>query len=58
MSPRPACRATKAPSFFTAITSLAQDLTVLFIEYDIELVFRLASGIIVMVNGSSLMEGG
>ena len=42
---------------FTAITSLSQDITVLFIEHDMELVFRLASRIIVMVGGSILLEG-
>jgi branched-chain amino acid transport system ATP-binding protein len=47
----------ESAELFTAITSLAQDITVLFIEHDIELVFRLASRIIVMVSGSILVEG-
>ena len=47
----------ESAELFTAITSLAQDITVLFIEHDIELVFRLASRIIVMVGGSILVEG-
>jgi branched-chain amino acid transport system ATP-binding protein len=40
-----------------AITTLSQDITVLFIEHDMELVFRLASRIIVMVSGGILLEG-
>jgi branched-chain amino acid transport system ATP-binding protein len=42
---------------FTAIASLSDDITVLFIEHDMELVFRLASRIIVMVSGGILLEG-
>ena len=47
----------ESAELFTAITNLSQDITVLFIEHDMELVFRLASRIIVMVSGSILMEG-
>jgi ABC-type branched-subunit amino acid transport system ATPase component len=47
----------ESAELFTAITSLSQDITVLFIEHDMELVFRLASRIIVMVSGGILVEG-
>jgi branched-chain amino acid transport system ATP-binding protein len=47
----------ESPELFTAINSLSQDITVLFIEHDMELVFRLASRIIVMVGGAILLEG-
>jgi branched-chain amino acid transport system ATP-binding protein len=47
----------ESSELFTAITSLSRDITVLFIEHDMELVFRLASRIIVMVSGSILLEG-
>ncbi len=47
----------ESAELFTAITSLSQDITVLFIEHDMELVFRLASRIIVMVGGRILVEG-
>ncbi|MBN8966229.1 MAG: ABC transporter ATP-binding protein [Rhizobiales bacterium] len=42
---------------FTAIDNLSKDITILFIEHDMELVFRLASRIIVMVGGGILLEG-
>jgi ABC-type branched-subunit amino acid transport system ATPase component len=47
----------ESAELFTAITSLSQDITVLFIEHDMELVFRLAARIIVMVSGGILLEG-
>jgi branched-chain amino acid transport system ATP-binding protein len=47
----------ESSELFTAITSLSRDITVLFIEHDMELVFRLASRIIVMVGGAILLEG-
>ena len=47
----------ESAELFTAITSLSKDITVLFIEHDMELVFRLASRIIVMVGGAILLEG-
>ena len=37
---------------FAAIAGLSQDITVLFIEHDMNLVFRFASRIIVMVGGA------
>ena len=42
---------------FAAIASLSRDIAVLFIEHDMELVFRFASRVIVMVGGSILLEG-
>jgi branched-chain amino acid transport system ATP-binding protein len=42
---------------FAAIAGLSQDITVLFIEHDMELVFRFASRVIVLVGGSVLVEG-
>jgi branched-chain amino acid transport system ATP-binding protein len=47
----------ESAELFTAINNLSADITVLFIEHDMELVFRLASRIIVMVGGSILLEG-
>jgi branched-chain amino acid transport system ATP-binding protein len=40
-----------------AIAELPKDITVLFIEHDMDLVFRFASRIIVMVSGRILVEG-
>ena len=42
---------------FAAIAGLSRDITVLFIEHDMDLVFRFASRIIVMVGGRILLEG-
>jgi branched-chain amino acid transport system ATP-binding protein len=42
---------------FAAIANLSRDITVLFIEHDMELVFRFASRVIVMVGGRVLTEG-
>jgi ABC-type branched-subunit amino acid transport system ATPase component len=42
---------------FAAIAGLSQEITVLFIEHDMDLVFRFASRIIVMVGGRILVEG-
>jgi ABC-type branched-subunit amino acid transport system ATPase component len=42
---------------FAAITGLSSDITVLFIEHDMSLVFRFASRIIVLVGGRVLVEG-
>jgi ABC-type branched-subunit amino acid transport system ATPase component len=47
----------ESTELFTAINSLSRDITILFIEHDMELVFRLASRIIVMVQGTILLEG-
>jgi len=47
----------ESKELFAAIAGLSRDITVLFIEHDMELVFRFASKVIVMVGGSILVEG-
>jgi branched-chain amino acid transport system ATP-binding protein len=47
----------EAGELFEAIASLSSDITVLFIEHDMEVVFRFASRVIVMVGGRLLIEG-
>jgi branched-chain amino acid transport system ATP-binding protein len=42
---------------FEAISNLSRDITILFIEHDMNVVFRFASRIIVMVRGQILVEG-
>jgi branched-chain amino acid transport system ATP-binding protein len=42
---------------FEAIAGLSREITVLFIEHDMELVFRFASQVIVLVGGRVLVEG-
>ena len=47
----------ESAELFAAIANLSPDITVLFIEHDMNLVFRFASRIIVMVGGRILLEG-
>jgi len=47
----------ESKELFAAIAGLPRDITVLFIEHDMELVFRFASRVIVMVGGRVLVEG-
>ncbi|TAK83661.1 MAG: ABC transporter ATP-binding protein [Betaproteobacteria bacterium] len=47
----------ESAELFTAISNLSRELTVLFIEHDMDVVFRFASRIIVMVGGRILVEG-
>jgi branched-chain amino acid transport system ATP-binding protein len=47
----------ESKELFAAIAGLSCDIAVLFIEHDMELVFRFASRVIVMVGGSILVEG-
>jgi branched-chain amino acid transport system ATP-binding protein len=47
----------ESQDLFAAIAGLSRDITVLFIEHDMELVFRFASRVIVMVGGRVLLEG-
>ncbi len=47
----------ESADLFAAIAALSPDLTVLFIEHDMGVVFRFASRIIVMVSGRILVEG-
>jgi branched-chain amino acid transport system ATP-binding protein len=42
---------------FAAIANLSQEISVLFIEHDMNIVFRFASRILVMVSGAILVEG-
>jgi branched-chain amino acid transport system ATP-binding protein len=42
---------------FAVIAGLSSQITVLFIEHDMDLVFRFASRVIVMVGGRILLEG-
>jgi branched-chain amino acid transport system ATP-binding protein len=47
----------ESKELFAAIAGLSHDITVLFIEHDMELVFRFATRVIVMVGGRVLVEG-
>jgi branched-chain amino acid transport system ATP-binding protein len=47
----------ESTELFAAIAGLSSDITVLFIEHDMELVFRFASRVIVLVGGRVLVEG-
>ncbi len=47
----------ESAELFTALSNLSRELTVLFIEHDMDVVFRFASRIIVMVGGRILVEG-
>jgi len=47
----------ESAELFSAISDLSSELTVLFIEHDMDVVFRFASRIIVMVGGRILVQG-
>ena len=47
----------ESADLFDAISALSSELTVLFIEHDMDVVFRFASRIVVMVGGRILVEG-
>jgi len=47
----------ESAELFAAVEGLSRELTVLFIEHDMEVVFRFASRILVMVGGRILVEG-
>lgn len=47
----------ESAELFAAISGLSADITVLFIEHDMNIVFRFASRVIVMVGGRVLLEG-
>ena len=47
----------ESAELFAAIEGLSSELTILFIEHDMDVVFRFASRIIVMVSGRILVEG-
>jgi len=48
---------TESEELFEVIARLSPELTILFIEHDMEVVFRFASRILVMVGGRILVEG-
>ena len=47
----------ESAELFAVVSSLPSDISVLFIEHDMNFVFRFASRIIVMVGGRILLEG-
>jgi len=47
----------ESTALFDAIGNLSRELTILFIEHDMDVVFRFAAKIIVMVGGRILVEG-
>jgi branched-chain amino acid transport system ATP-binding protein len=47
----------ESAELFAAVTNLSRDISVLFIEHDMDFVFRFASRITVMVGGRILVEG-
>src|SRR3954463_8605586 len=47
----------ESAELFSVIAGLARELTILFIEHDMNVVFRFASRIIVMVGGRILLQG-
>ena len=47
----------ESAALFDAIARLSRELTILFIEHDMDVVFRFASRIIVMVGGRILVQG-
>jgi branched-chain amino acid transport system ATP-binding protein len=47
----------ESDELFKAVANISSDITVLFIEHDMDVVFRFASRIIVMVAGAILVEG-
>ncbi|HSA69225.1 MAG TPA: ABC transporter ATP-binding protein [Burkholderiales bacterium] len=47
----------ESAALFDAIANLSRELTILFIEHDMDVVFRFAARIIVMVGGRILVEG-
>jgi branched-chain amino acid transport system ATP-binding protein len=47
----------ESAELFVAVTNLSREISVLFIEHDMDFVFRFASRITVMVGGRVLVEG-
>ena len=56
-SRRRACRRPKAGVIIEIIERLSPDIALLIIEHDMDLVFRLARRITVLVQGAVLVEG-
>ena len=49
--------ATESAELFSVIAALPRDVTVVFIEHDMNLVFKFAEKITVLVGGAVLVEG-
>src|SRR5690606_22002599 len=47
----------ESAELFSVIAELSKDIAILFIEHDMNVVFRFASRVIVMVGGAILVEG-
>ena len=47
----------ESAELFAVIADLSRDIAVLFVEHDMNVVFRFANRIIVMVGGRILIEG-
>ena len=47
----------ESEDLFEVIAGLSSDLSILFIEHDMDIVFRFASHIIVLVSGAILVQG-
>jgi branched-chain amino acid transport system ATP-binding protein len=47
----------ESAELFAVVSDLPPDISVLFIEHDMNFVFRFASRIVVMVGGAILLEG-
>ena len=56
-SRRPACRPRESRELFETIAALPRDVTIVLIEHDMDLVFRFADRISVLVSGALLTEG-
>jgi branched-chain amino acid transport system ATP-binding protein len=54
---RKCCCSTNPRQVFEAVAGLSDQLTLLFIEHDMHVVFRFASHIIVLVSGAIFAEG-
>ena len=57
LATRPRVPHDESEELFSVIATLSRDIAVLFIEHDMNVVFRFANRIIVMVGGRILVEG-
>src|SRR5262249_193615 len=55
--PAPGVPPQESAELFSVIANLSQEIAVLFIEHDMNVVFRFAHRIIVMVGGRILLQG-
>ena len=51
------CPSAESAELFAVIAGLPRDVTIVFIEHDMKLVFKFAERITVMVGGTVLVEG-